>query len=68
MESMSKISEMQSELDSLNKENLKLKDRITQLNREINAMKEEMIKVRSKYYTQRPKTHPLTGLPINNSL
>ncbi len=60
--------ETESELDILKKENLELKDRITQLNREIKAMKEEMIKVRSKYYSQQPKTHPLTGLAIENSL
>jgi uncharacterized coiled-coil DUF342 family protein len=65
---MSNIVEPQSELDILKKENLELKDRISQLNREIIAMKEEMIRVRSKYYSQQPKTHPLTGLAIENSL
>ena len=65
---MSNKVEPQSELDTLKKENLELKDRIHHLNREIIAMKEGMIKVRSKYYSQQPKTHPLTGLPINNSL
>ena len=65
---MSNKVETESELDFLKKQNLELKDRISQLNREITAMKEEMIKVRSKYYTQQPKTSILTGLPINNSL
>lgn len=65
---MSNVTEMQYELDTLKKENLELKDRISQLNREIIAMKEEMIRVRSKYYSQQPKTHPLTGLPIESSL
>ena len=65
---MSNKVETESELDILKKENLELKDRIHHLNREIKAMKEEMIKVRSKYYLQQPKTHPLTGLAIKNSL
>lgn len=65
---MSNKVETESELDTLKKENLELKDQISQLNREIKAMKEEMIKVRSKYYMQQPKTNILTGLPINNSL
>ena len=65
---MSNKVETESELDSLKKENLELKDRIHHLNREIIAMKEEMIRVRSKYYSQQPKTSILTGLPINNSL
>ena len=65
---MSNKVETESELYILKKENLELKDQISRLNREIKAMKEEMIKVRSKYYTQHPKIHPLTGLPIENSL
>jgi cell division protein FtsB len=65
---MSNKVETESELDTLKKENLELKDRVSHLNREIKAMKEEMIRVRSNYYSQQPKTHPLTGLPINNSL
>ncbi len=51
----------------LEEENLDLKDQITQLNREIKAMKEEMIKVRSTFYTKPSNVSIITGSKLNTA-
>ena len=51
----------------LEEENIDLRDQITQLNREIKAMKEEMIKVRSTFYTKPSNVCIITGAKLNNT-